>query len=205
MKTKNPETETRIVAAAERIFLQAGFSRISMDDLAADLGMSKKTLYAHFSSKDALVQAMLERRVAVIEESLKTIVGSSGSFIEKFRELAHLLQTRIGEVSPAFLEDIRRFSPEGYGIVERFRARAIPVYFGRIIDEGIREGYLADVAPRPVLIRMVVLSIQGIVRPDVVAELKIHPSAALDHILTIIFGGILTTKGRKALPRLTIS
>lgn len=191
--------------AAERIFLQAGFSRVSMDDLATELGMSKKTLYAHFSGKDALVRAMLERRVAMMEENLKAIVESSGSFVEKFRELAHLLQCRISEVSPAFLEDIRRFSPEGYGVIERFRARAIPVYFGRIIDEGMREGYLEDVAPRPVLIRMVVLSIQGIVRPDVVAELKIHPSAALDHILSIIFGGILTAKGRRARPRLTIS
>jgi len=53
--------------------------------------------------------------------------------------------------------------------------------------------------------RMVVLSIQGIVRPDVVAELKIHPAVALDHILTIIFSGILTAKGRRARKQLTSS
>ena len=169
-----------------------------MDELAAELGMSKKTLYAHFPSKEALVQAMLERRVEMMEGNLKDVVETQKPFTEKFRELAHLLQSKIGEVSPAFLEDIRRFSPEGYGIVERFRGRAIPIYFGRIIEEGVRQGYLEDAVPRQLLVRMVVLSIQGIIRPEVVADLKVHPSEALDHILSIIFSGILTTKGRKA-------
>ncbi len=205
MKSNAADTEVRIVAAAERMFLASGFSRVSMDDLAAELGMSKKTVYAHFAGKEELVRAMLERRVSLIEDTLKEIVGSSGSFLEKFRDLAQLLQARTSEVSPAFLEDIRRFSPDGYEIIERFRARAIPVYFGSLVDEGMREGYLADVVPRAVLIRMLVLSIQGIVRPDVVAELKIHPSAALDHILSVIFRGILTTKGRRARSGLTIT
>lgn len=191
-------TKARIVGVAERMFLSSGFSRVSMDDLAKELGMSKKTLYAHFTGKEVLVRAILEHRTAAIEEKLQEIVESATPFAEKFRDLAQLLQAKIGEVSPAFLEDIRRFSPEGYGVIERFRARAIPRYFGRIIDDGIRAGYLEDTVPRELLIRMVLLSIQGIVRPDVVAELKLHPSVVLDHILTIIFSGILTAKGRRA-------
>ena len=197
MKTRQPETEARIVKVAERIFLQSGFSRVSMDDLAKELGMSKKTLYAYFAGKDDLVRAVLEHRTEIMGENLRALVEAPQPFVEKFRAVAHLLQTKISEVSPAFLEDIRRFSPEGYGIIERFRARAIPLYFGRIIDEGIREGYLEDSVPRELLLRMVVISIQGIIRPDVVAELRLHPSAVLDHILTIIFSGILTAKGRR--------
>lgn len=191
--------------AAERLFLRMGFSRISMDDLAKDLGMSKKTLYAHFASKEALVVAMLEYRTAGIESRLNEIVNAPSPFVEKFSELALFVQSKTGEISPAFLDDIRRFSPAGFQVIERFRARVIPLCFGRLIEEGVREGYVEESAPRDLLIRMVVLSIQGIVRPEVVSDLKVHPAAALDHILNIIFGGVLTTKGRKARRQLTMS
>ena len=79
-----------------------------------------------------------------------------------------------------------------------FAARAIPHYFGRLFDEGIRAGHVRRQVNRDLLIRMLVLSIQGIIRPEAVGELHLHPREALDHILAITFDGILTPKGRKA-------
>jgi hypothetical protein len=51
---------------------------------------------------------------------------------------------------------------------------------------------------RELLIRMMVLSIQGIIRPGTVEELHLRPREALEHILAIIFDGILTPRGRRA-------
>jgi hypothetical protein len=83
-------------------------------------------------------------------------------------------------------------------VVEEFRARAIPHYFGRLFDEGIRAGHVRPQVNRDLLIRMLVVSIQGIIRPESIGELGLHPREALDHILAITFDGILTPKGRKA-------
>ena len=52
-RMESSEIGGRIVRVAERIFLRSGFSRVLMDDLARELGMSKKTLYAHLASKEA--------------------------------------------------------------------------------------------------------------------------------------------------------
>ncbi|HKA32612.1 MAG TPA: helix-turn-helix domain-containing protein, partial [Candidatus Binatia bacterium] len=49
------QSAARIVAAARRHFLAHGFRHVTMDDLAAELGASKKTLYASFPSKEALI------------------------------------------------------------------------------------------------------------------------------------------------------
>ena len=49
----------RIVRVAEKIFLRSGFNRVSMDDVARELGMSKKTVYSHFESKEELLRAVL--------------------------------------------------------------------------------------------------------------------------------------------------
>jgi AcrR family transcriptional regulator len=169
-----------------------------MDDLARELGMSKKTLYSHFESKEELLRAVLVRRTGEVDRGLEAIVSAKESFPAKLGHLARFLQGKVAEVSPVFLEDIRRYAPECFRVVEEFRGRAIPRYFGRLFEEGIRTGHVRKQVNRELLIRMLVLSIQGIIRPEAVEELRLRPREALDHILAILFDGILTPTGRRA-------
>jgi AcrR family transcriptional regulator len=61
-----------IVDAAARLFLGPG--RVSMDDLARELGMSKKTIYRHFPDRHSLMTAVLDRQFGLIERTLVTAV-----------------------------------------------------------------------------------------------------------------------------------
>src|SRR6266566_7833177 len=63
----------RIVEAARSHFLSHGFRRITMDDLAVELAISKKTLYAHFPSKTALLEDVLADKFASVEAKLEEI------------------------------------------------------------------------------------------------------------------------------------
>ena len=54
------DVKDRIVQGSLRQFMQYGFRNVSMDDIASNLGMSKKTLYQHFTEKEELVAAALE-------------------------------------------------------------------------------------------------------------------------------------------------
>ena len=193
------DNQARIVEGAARVFFPAGFHRVSMDDLAGELGMSKKTIYAHFSGKEELLRAVLERHTREVEAGLLPLIAVPEPFPNKFRHIVHFLHSRMSVVSGQFLEDIRRRAPECFRIIEDFRGRAIPLYFGRLFDEGVKGGYLEAGVPREILMRILVLSIQSILRPEVMSELRLHPAAALDQILSILMHGILTPAGRKAL------
>jgi AcrR family transcriptional regulator len=59
-----------IVDAASRLFLAPGSGRVSMDDLARELGMSKKTIYRHFPDKHSLLTAVLDRQFEAVERTL---------------------------------------------------------------------------------------------------------------------------------------
>lgn len=170
-----------------------------MDELAREAGMSKKTLYVHFSSKEELLQAVLGQHTAQVEAQLRPIISAKEPFPKKLRRLTHFLHEKMGGISPRFLDDVRRHAPECFRIVEEFRGRAIPLYFGRLFDEGVKGGYLEAGLPRELIIRMLLHSIQGIVRPEVMNELHMHPAAGLDQILSILLRGVLTPAGRKAL------
>src|SRR6058998_2879115 len=63
----------RIVDAARAHFFSHGFRRVTMDDLAEELGISKKTLYAHFPGKFDLLEAVLADKFASVEATLKHV------------------------------------------------------------------------------------------------------------------------------------
>src|SRR5262245_8421931 len=98
----------RIVGAARQHFFAHGFRTVTMDDLAAELGMSKKTLYAHFPSKTLLVEAVLLQKMREMEAELERITSeSSADFATALHQLLACLQRQTGEIQAPFLRDIR--------------------------------------------------------------------------------------------------
>src|SRR5438094_10545108 len=78
----------RIVEAARAHFFSHGFRSVTMDDLAGELGISKKTLYAHFPGKIDLLQAVLADKFAGVEAKLKEVTSAhTHDFSATLREL----------------------------------------------------------------------------------------------------------------------
>ena len=70
---KNDAGRQQIVEAARAHFFSHGFRSVTMDDLAEELGISKKTLYAHFPGKIALLEAVLANKFAGVEAKLREV------------------------------------------------------------------------------------------------------------------------------------
>jgi AcrR family transcriptional regulator len=81
------ERRTHILDAAERSFIRAGFHRTTMQDVAAEAGMSPGNLYRYFPSKDALVAGLCERDRVGLSKEFAAMRASGGNFMEAFREL----------------------------------------------------------------------------------------------------------------------
>jgi AcrR family transcriptional regulator len=81
------ERRTQILNAAERSFQRAGFHRTTMQDVAAEAGMSPGNLYRYFPSKDALVAGLCERDRAGLAQEFAAMRDGPGNFLEAFREL----------------------------------------------------------------------------------------------------------------------
>src|SRR4030095_5699023 len=120
----------RIVAGAGRHFLAQGFRGVTMDDLAEELGMSKKTLYAHFSSKVALVEAVLHHKFAEVEAEFAAMDPTqTADFPSLLHAMLACMQRQTAEVQPPFLRDIRTEAPELFRFVEEKRADLIQRHF----------------------------------------------------------------------------
>src|SRR6201746_1648634 len=68
---QKPAMKDRILETADRLFYLQGIRAVGVDTIAAEIGISKRTLYNHFPSKDALITAYLERRFVAPRPSEK--------------------------------------------------------------------------------------------------------------------------------------
>jgi TetR/AcrR family transcriptional regulator, repressor for uid operon len=81
------ERRTHILDAAERSFIRGGFHRTTMQDVAAEAGMSPGNLYRYFASKDALVAGLCERDRVGLSQEFAELREGGGDFMDKFRAL----------------------------------------------------------------------------------------------------------------------
>lgn len=171
-----------------------------MDDLAAELGMSKKTFYAHFDSKVALVEAVMLDKIGAVEADLERITTQKGAgFSDALHDLLSCLQRHTGEIQPAFLRDIRRDAPGLFAVVETRRAAVIQRCFTRLLSAGRKAGMIRDDVPARLIIEMLLAATHAIMNPHKLDELKLTPKTGYAAIIDVILRGAMTTKGRAGL------
>src|SRR5215467_5516600 len=188
----------RIVEQARGHFFRHGFRSVSMDDLAAELAISKKTLYAHFASKIALLEAVLADKFAGVEAKLNdTVQAYPHDFSAALHELLANMQRELDEIKPPFVRDMRQKAPHVFKSVERQRADLIERFFGKLFNEGQRTGMVRKDLPAKVIIEILLGAVQAIMNPPKMEELGMMPKEGFAGILKIVLEGALTRKGRK--------
>jgi AcrR family transcriptional regulator len=187
----------RIVAVARRHFLAHGFRNVTMDDLAEELGMSKKTLYATFPSKIDLLRAVLLDKFRSIEADLERVSSKKPpDALATLHALLACAQQHAAEIQPPFVRDIRREAPELFELVQSRRRAVIQRYFGKLFDDGRRAGiFRKDISTR-MMIEILLGVTEALINPTKMAELGLTPKTGFSLIITVILEGVLTDQGR---------
>lgn len=189
----------RIVSAARRHFLSHGFRGVTMADLAGELGMSKKTLYAHFTSKEALLEAVLRDKFASADAALEPISKeTTRSFPQALHELLNAMQRETAEVQPAFVRDLQREAPEMFGHVQAFRRELVQKHFGRVLQAGRKAGLIRKDIPLALLVEILIGTTDAIVNPAKMEALGLAVKTAYSTVVTLFLEGALTRTGGKS-------
>jgi AcrR family transcriptional regulator len=187
----------RIVTAARRHFFAHGFRGVTMDDLAEELGMSKKTLYGSFPSKLDLLRAVLLDKFRSVESDLDSVMASaSKDVLGALQQLLTCMQRHTEEIQPPFVRDIRREAPEIFQVIQTRRRELIQHYFGKLFEDGRRAGIIRKDMPTRLMIEILVGATEAIMNPTKMAELGLTPATGYVSITTVVLKGLLTEKGR---------
>ena len=190
-----PNARERIVAGARRRFFAHGFRGVTMDELARELGMSKKTLYVSFPGKLDLLHAVIGDKAASLGADLERIAADrDAGFQSRLARMLECFQRHAGEIHPAFVRDMRREAPEVFKVIEQKRRELLQRHFGKLFEEGRRDDLVRRDIPVKLLIEVLLGAVTAVVNPEKVEELGITPKTAMLTVLGVVLDGVLVRK-----------
>jgi len=193
----DPLVRARIVAAARELFLHRGFVRVTADDIAAELGISKATLYREFRSKEDILLAVVRALLAGISGGVESLLREDSlSFVDKLARLLGFFGERLSQLGPLFIRDIQKSAPQVWKEVEEFRRDKIIVNFKAILEAGRRQGLFRGDIDVDFLLNMFQKLVEGFINPAEILRSGRAPAVAFESVIKVFFQGILTDKGR---------
>lgn len=139
--TEKDEIRERITATANEKFKKYGIRRVTMDDIARAMRMSKKTLYKHFSSKRELVRLLELRSARQRHDAVRDALSGAASPREGFAAGFLAIQRLLRETSPQLMSDISLDYPDIWAELEAVRLEIIQM-FATCLSESAARGEL---------------------------------------------------------------
>jgi AcrR family transcriptional regulator len=195
--TADLDVRERVLEHARDEFLSRGFSKVTLDEIASDLGISKKTLYKFYPSKEELLRASLHAMMRSAGWELERISSSDKPFAEKLAEAMVTMGKYVSQFRREGLADIQRNAPSIWKELDKFREEHIVSRLVSMIVQARRENIFRPEVNEQVLIRMLVSSIQGVINPQVLTQHSFSAQEAAQSILKVLFEGALTDAARE--------
>jgi TetR/AcrR family transcriptional regulator, cholesterol catabolism regulator len=129
----------RIIEGAAESFMTYGIKSVTMDSLANQFGISKRTIYEVFSDKEELLTAVLTRMATKQKEMIKKILDESENSIVAIFRLLEMNRDIFQTMSPAFQADLKKYHHEV--LMKKSDASEMPDYRSHheVIENGIKE------------------------------------------------------------------
>jgi AcrR family transcriptional regulator len=130
----------KIINRAKEMFLKLGFKSITMDDIACDMCISKKTIYKYFSNKELLIEESTQLVHKEVRETIDKIVSKNFNAIEENFQIRRMFKEmfKYSETSPVY--QLKRHYPEVYQKVVGYQIEICEGCFRDNILKGISEG-----------------------------------------------------------------
>lgn len=195
------DPKERILVKSEELFLQYGIRSVSMDDIANNLGMSKKTLYQYYADKDELVDVVIGDYISELEqECIHCRQNARDAVHEIFLTMEHL-GLALSNMNPMLLNDLEKFHFKSYQRFRQYKEKFLAERIRKNIEWGIRdelyrEGINVDVMCKFRLESMIIPFNITVFPPG-----KYDLATLSQEILNHFIYGLATTKGHKLIQK----
>ncbi|MGZ7445109.1 TetR/AcrR family transcriptional regulator [Paenibacillus sp. TH7-28] len=180
----------RIIQAAEQEILQRGF-KFTIRDLAAGLGVSTKTLYQYFESKERIIEHIVERAVAEMKEAEAAIMADGTlNTLQKLRKALVVLPQRFLFTDIRILQELRKRYPKQWREIDKYVTTSWD-HIRSLVKEGMAEGVL-----RPfdieIFIQIYIGALYRLMDDQTVRNTELPLEKALVQMVDLLLRGIVS-------------
>lgn len=190
--------KNKILEYSRKKFHSEGFYKTSMDELSRGLGISKKTIYKHFRSKNELIEQICVSTSKHISSTIDGIVDAKTDVVVKFVKILNLYSTFTMNISRKWLRDLRIHTPGEAAKIDNTRRAKTNDILKKLIQQGKKEKLIENY-PTPVIINTFTATIVSIMNPEFLLNNKLSVNQAFRETYNFLLNGMLTDKGKKML------
>jgi len=193
----------KILMYSQNKFFSEGFYKISMDEIAKELGMSKSTLYKNFPSKVDLVRESVQDLVTGVKSKIQNTILDNSNAVEKFVSVIKILTITITKFTDKWMSDLQHHAPQIWQEIDETRKKLMYVNISKIIKQGQEEGLILDYPPE-IIITIITGAMRAIVNPQFLIATRFSYDDAVHYAFTILLNGIFTDKGKKIFEKIKL-
>lgn len=134
------EKQFELVEKSAQVFLKYGIRAVTMDDLARELGISKKTIYKYFNDKDELIRTIIEFKTQSDREICSVAVRQAENAIDEMIRISEFMSEMLQDVHSSVFFDLQKYHRDAWEIMENHKNTFVRNQIKGNIERGVEEG-----------------------------------------------------------------
>ena len=188
--------EQKIRDTAESLFFTYGLRSVSMDDIAREAGVSKKTIYRFFEDKNTLVLNVISKLVQEQKAQLKSSLSDSENAIHEVILIAENIRALILKLRPVLLFDLSKNFPECRAMMRAFKEDSLRQALHNNLAKGISEGLYRQDLNAGVITQFGLVQFSSFFAPENYPNSRFQTTDVIGSITKLYLHGISSSDGR---------
>lgn len=189
--------ENRITQKAQELFFRYGLKSVTMDDIAAALGISKKTIYQYYDNKDSLVDAVVQHQINLSSNECQVHNEQCENAVHGMFLAMDMMQDMLSAVNPSLFFDMQKYHPEAFKKFSRHKNEFLYAVIRENIERGQKEGLYREDVNADILAKFRIESVFLALNTDLFAPEKYSLLQVELAIMENFLYGIATTKAHR--------
>ncbi|WP_318343341.1 TetR/AcrR family transcriptional regulator [Flagellimonas baculiformis] len=188
-----------IIHKATELFINLGFKSVTMDDLANEMGISKKTIYSHFRNKTELVEEATMTMCDFITCGIDNIVSHQKDPIEELYEIKKFVMVHLKDEKSSPVYQLQKYYPKIHEALKQKQYESMHGCVSNNVRRGMEMGIYRDNLNVEFVSRIYFSGVTSIKDNSLFPTEIFSKAQILDYYLEYHLRGIVTPKGRKIL------
>jgi hypothetical protein len=184
-----------ILLKVRELYMKYGIKSITMDDVAGELGISKKTLYQYVTDKDDLVGKFVDNEIEIRKEEICKCFRIGFNAIEELFEISIFMNKLMRDQNPATEHDLKKYYPQHFQKSVKARREGIYDYILLNLKKGVNEGLYRKELDREVIAKLYLWRVENISINDMFTVEEFTSIKLFLEVLTYHIRGIASEKG----------
>jgi TetR/AcrR family transcriptional regulator, cholesterol catabolism regulator len=191
----NTLQETGWLDRVESLFMRFGIKSITMDDVAADLGISKKTLYQMVESKDDLVIKVLEHHISREKTDCLNLASKATNAIDEIFILLDSNSQEIAQMKTNIINDLQKYHRQAWDLIQKFHFDFVFKVFRENLQRGRKEGLYREDFDIDILAKLHLATAFNLFDPQLFPDDAVSKVTVFQEYMLHYLHGIVSPKG----------